>query len=470
MQADTIAAIATPWGSGGIGIIKISGLKARSIVAALFRTGKYPGPPAKINGAKKANLNFRNIHYGHIIDPGDQKVVDEVMLSVMPAPHTYTREDVVEINAHAGVAVMRQIMMLVLAHGARLATPGEFTIRAFMNGRVDLIRAEAVIDIINARTTGALNVARRHLLGDMTVAVQALRKQLIDLLTNIEADIEFGGDSETVYLDANRAEETLTAVSEKIQRLLEKHEQFSIVRDGLKLVIVGKPNVGKSSLLNAFINDERALVTEFPGTTRDLIRENLNIAGVPVVLTDTAGLHESEDPIEKMGIRKTWQDLEIADMVLFVVDGSRNLEPVDQRIFRKISPKPCLIVQNKADLPENDDFKKLPQQWYGQDRIKISALNRQGFEELQIAITQKIIAQWVPDNEDEIVPNLRQTQNLKRCFDAIQQASQNLKSEYSMDLCAIDLRDAVGALEESLGIKTGQDVIENIFNRFCIGK
>ena len=470
MQAETIAAIATPWGRGGIGIIKISGPQARPLAADLFIPGKFVVQSQMANGLKPDIPNCRNIQYGHIVDPLDKNVVDEVMLTVMPGPNTYTREDVVEINAHAGFAVLKQIMKLVLDHGARLAEPGEFTIRAFMNGRIDLIRAEAVIDIINARTLGALKIARRHLIGDMTDEVEALRSKLLDLLTNVEADIEFGADNDAVYLDLNSTRKAMAQVADKIKALLKKYDQLHIVRDGLKLAIVGKPNVGKSSLLNAFINDERALVTAFPGTTRDLIRENLNIAGIPVIITDTAGLHESDDPIEKLGIEKAWQDLALADMALFVVDGSREIDANDIHVFFKIGKKPCVIVQNKSDLSENEAFKIGPDEWSGYERVKVSALKRMGFEELQNVIAKIINQQWNPDRGEEIVPNLRQAENLKKCSNSIRNAIQNLQDEAFLDLCAIDIRDAINELEQMLGIKIGQDVIENIFNRFCVGK
>ena len=358
MQANTIAAIATPWGRGGIGIIKISGPKSLEIIGGLFRLGKHASDQ-KTHTADIFNIpNRREIHYGHIVDPHDHTAVDEVLVTVMPKPNTYTREDVVEINAHAGAAVLRKILKLVLDQEARLARPGEFTLRAFMNGRVDLIQAEAVIDVINARTTGAWKIARRHLTGEMTTNVHAMRSNLFELLADIEAEIEFGEELENAPITLEKADKLLLDVAAKIQTLLERYDDFHIVRDGLKLVIVGKPNVGKSSLMNALIQNERALVTELPGTTRDLIRESINIAGIPVILTDTAGLHKSEDPIEKLGIEKTWQDLADADMVLLLLDGSRELEEVDHRIYEKIQQKSCLIVQNKSDLPENECFIK----------------------------------------------------------------------------------------------------------------
>ncbi|MFZ0613622.1 MAG: tRNA uridine-5-carboxymethylaminomethyl(34) synthesis GTPase MnmE [Desulfobacterales bacterium] len=474
MNTDTIAAIATPSGVGGIGIIRISGPDALRIAANLFRAGpSNPYGDESGTGIRPGGpfLSHR-MYYGHVVDPVTGIPVDEVLLAVMRAPRSYTRQDVVEIQAHAGVAVLRRVLELVLRQGARMADPGEFTQRAFFNGRIDLTKAEAVIDVINARTQTALTIATQQAAGRLTRAVENIRSLLLELLVSIEAAIDFPDDVSEILSAGDLAAQLQHPVAALVTELMGRYEQGRIYRDGLKLVIVGRPNVGKSSLLNRFLERERSIVTAIPGTTRDFVEDSFQVQGVPVTVTDTAGLHDAADPIEKIGMSNTKRCLETADLILLVIDGSEELTGDDRRIFNICAGKPIIVAVNKIDLAgdRKDVATVLPVEWAAATTIEISALYGDGIEDLKAHIAAAAGAMPHDPQHHDAIPNLRHQQALEKCHHHVMTAIKGLRDHQTSELVAIDIREAVGCCDEILGRGVTPDILEQIFSRFCIGK
>ena len=388
MDRSTIAALATPVGSGGIGIIKISGDNALSIAASIFR--KSTPPPEALSdslrdpyGPPGSSFKSHRLYYGHVVDPESNRILDEVLLSVMMAPYTYTREDVVEINAHSGPVAIRGILELVLKKGARLAEPGEFTQRAYLNGRIDLTQAEAVIDIINAKTQKSLEIATAQVKGDMRECIEAIRGSMLEILTDIEAAIDFPEDVGDILEPSRTVEFVRRNIVEPLNDLVNLYDDAHVLRDGLKLVVVGRPNVGKSSLMNRLIKKDRAIVTPIPGTTRDLIEETINIRGIPVIISDTAGLHETTDPVEVIGISKAQECIDDSDLVLFMVDVSEPLTHEDDKIYETIQEKETILVLNKIDLVDEDFGFEMPDMWRRRHSVRTSALYNIGFTGLK---------------------------------------------------------------------------------------
>jgi tRNA modification GTPase len=410
------------------------------------------------------------LKYGHIIDPDTGRIVDEVMLSVMEAPRSYTREDVVEINAHGGRVALNTILELVLKHGARIAEPGEFTQRAFINGRIDLTQAEAVIDIINARTDKSLQVATAHIDGKLRQAVEQIREFLIEFLARTEAAIDFPDDVEEIAEPLGAASKIEARVIKPLHDLIQNHVGGKAFRDGLKIAVVGRPNVGKSSLLNCLVQKERAIVTSVPGTTRDMIEETLNIQGYPIILTDTAGLHDTDDLIETLGIEKTIENLDGADLVLFMIEANRPLNAEDEMIFERVHVKPFIIVINKIDLVNGDDLVKLPVIWAEKDCVHTSALYDRGIDRLKDQIIQTAFGKDPIDVEAAIVPNLRQKILMETGLEAAKVISSELVNGTPMELVAIHLQEAIDSLGQILGANVKVDLLDQIFRRFCIGK
>jgi tRNA modification GTPase len=472
---DTIAAIATPSGRGGIGIIKISGSKSFPIARSIFRPGDSKlsllSGDAKA-GSKSGQLEFEThrIYYGHIVDPDKGRLLDEVLVSAMKAPRTYTREDVVEINAHGGAVVLHAILKLVLRKGARFAEPGEFTKRAFLNGRIDLTQAEAVIDIINARTQKNLELATGQVTGRFRQMLVSIRSQLSDILTRVEAAIDFPEDVEELIEPGGTAKTVETEVVEPLKRLIRYYIDAHIFRDGLSVAIVGRPNVGKSSLLNQLVKKDRAIVTSIPGTTRDIIEETLNIEGIPVIVSDTAGVHETENPVEMIGIEKTIEHVHGSDLVLFLIEASRPLDAADHQIYAKINAKPVFVVLNKIDLVQNRADTAIPDKWTCVDRLRISALYDQGIDHLRDKIVKWAGGENPVDLAEAIVPNLRHKLLLEKTLGAAETITEELQKETSTELVAIHLKEAIDALGEITGDSTRVDVLDQIFSRFCVGK
>ncbi len=476
MEASTIAAIATPPGAGGIGIIKISGPKAIGIAGAIFyhRTN---GAAACDNIKNKdahsiSSFKTHRLYYGHIVNPDTRKVVDEVLLAVMKAPRSYTREDVVEIQAHSGPAALRAILALILRQGARIAEPGEFTKRAYLSGRIDLTQAEAVIDIINARTDAALQAATNQVTGKLKTAVEDIKNALTDLLVQIEAGIDFPEDVADILPAQQVAQKIRLLVLKPIEDLIERYRTEHVYRDGLNLVIIGKPNVGKSSLMNCLVQKDRAIVTANPGTTRDLIEEGLQIQGIPINIADTAGLHETDDPIETIGIRKARQSIESASLVLFIINAAETLTTNDHQIYDKYSDKNMILVINKMDLVEHDpSFQlKTPGHWNGIPQAQISALYATGIDGLKELIVKNAVGDIENILDHSIIPNLRHEQALEKSLLAVQTALTGLSQSLPAELLAIDIKGAIDQLDTIVGTKPSADILDRIFSKFCIGK
>jgi tRNA modification GTPase len=453
---DTIAAIATSIGQSGIGIIRISGSEAYPIIQQLFQ-------PAK----KVVDLQPYRLHYGHIVDPSIQEIIDEALVVFMPQPHSYTRQDVVEIQAHGGIVSLRHILELVLSRGARPAEAGEMTLRAFLNGRLDLAQAEAVLDIIEAKTDAALRVAAEQLGGSLSAQVAGVRTDLLDTLAFLEASIDFVEDEipfQDIILPLNR-------VSQSLEKLLASADNGIIYRQGVRAAIVGRPNVGKSSLLNALLRGERAIVTNIPGTTRDTLEETANVGGIPLVLVDTAGIRAAPvDEVERIGVERSQTALERADIALMVVDGSCELELEDREIAALVEGKPALLVINKTDLPAtqahtiSSDF--LPTT----PRVAISALTTVGIDTLESAIVNLVLGGKVTLADTPLVSNPRHKSLLQRALSHTLSAIEAQEAGLSPDLVSIDVREAVEALGEITGETVTEDLLDTIFGKFCIGK
>lgn len=475
MDNSTIAAIATPGGRGGIGIIKLSGPHAVSIAAKVFSPAdpnlKFScGQAASTKDYCRDSFQSHRLYLGHIIDPENQRIVDEVLLCVMKAPRSYTKEDVVEINAHGGRIALNAVLELVLKQGGRIAEPGEFTKRAFLNGRIDLTQAEAVIDVINARTEKSLQLAANQIKGQLKRSVEQIRGFLLELLSGIEAGIDFPDEVADILDSKTAASEIEARVIKPLKRLIHHHLDGNILREGLKVSVVGRPNVGKSSLLNRLLKKDRAIVTAIPGTTRDTIEETLDVKGFPIILADTAGLHDTNDPIEILGIEKTMKSIEDADMIVFMVEAHQVLTPDDFYIYSKIHAKRCVIAINKIDLLNGQSPNILPDSWKSKEFVEISALYDHGLENLKEKMIISGFGKDPIDFETAIVPNLRQKLLMQDSLKAAKTIRQGLKNGSPAELVAIDLQEAIDSLGQILGTDLKIDVLNQIFSRFCIGK
>ena len=471
MEYDTIAAIATPSGSGGIGIIKISGKDAFSIAEAIFQNSHASrGEDSSESEAPSFPLKSHRLYHGHIVNPGTGQVLDEVLLSAMKAPNTYTREDIIEINTHSGYIVMASILDLVLQRGARLAEPGEFTKRAYLSGRIDLTQAEAVIDIINSRTQKSLEIATSQIKGNLKKRIECIRGSLIDILTQIEAAIDFPEDVADV-IDAVSLRQILEKkIISELLDMVAQYENAHFLRDGLKMIVVGRPNVGKSSLMNRLIKNDRVIVTPIPGTTRDLIEETLNIRGIPVILADSAGLHETKDPVEVIGIEKTKGYIHTSDLILFMIDANDPFTIEDNIIYQTIGDKRLILVINKIDLVEDGFKTEIPETWDKIPSVEISALYGNGLSSLKDLIAKIVLGDHHLDVQSTIIPNLRQKIALEKSLELAVSASEEIRNGTSFDLIAIDIKETLDNLGEIIGADAKEDVIDQIFKRFCIGK
>ncbi len=457
-RGDTIAAISTPLGAGGIGIVRISGPQALTIARRLFRPKAKSGP-----------LLSHRFYLGEIFHPGDSRVLDEVLLVYMEQPKTYTREDVVEIQCHSGILVLQEILQAVLTCGARLAEPGEFTKRAFLNGRLDLTQAEAVIDLIQAKTRSSLDMANRQRSGRLSKEVRSAQEKIIDLLALLDAAIDFP-DEDLPELSREEIGRRIQEARGDLDALLRTYAEGKLYREGLAAVIVGRPNAGKSSLLNCLLKEERAIVTAIPGTTRDVIEETLNLAGVPLRLMDTAGLRPAQDAIEEEGVRRTRERLADADLVLWVVDGSEPLQTEDLDILSEVRGKKTILAVNKNDLPRAIAFEDLKEKIPEAPLISISCLRGSGMEELKEALRRVILEGKVESAGEVLLSNLRHKQAIQKARDALNQGLEALSDGLPPECIAIDLQDAQTALGEIVGSHTPEDILERIFNQFCIGK
>jgi tRNA modification GTPase len=468
-DGDTIVAIATPIGSGGIGIVRLSGEKAVAIAAVLFKTDSHPENSRATD--RLDNLSSHYLKHGYIWDPTSRKILDEVLLAVMRAPHSYTRQDVVEIQSHSGAVIMGRILELVLAHGARMARPGEFTRRAFLNGRIDLTQAEAIGDMIAARSEDALKLAVTHLTGHMKAAIGTIVEKLEALRVELEAGLEFADELESQDIDREKIAGTIRQeLMAPIEKLLKHYNEGYLIRDGVRLDIAGRPNVGKSSLLNYLVQKDRAIVTPVPGTTRDLIEEHLNIDGLPVLVTDTAGLHQTMDPVEMIGIQKTRESIEQADIVLFMIDGAEPFLAADELAFDHLEGKGVILVINKMDLIESERSVSIPEKYAGLPAIFISAKFGNGMTSLKNAIRDMVLGKISIDPQRSLVPNLRQKVGLESALNSLQNALAVLVNGGGEELLLIDFAMAQESLDQIIGNTVGPDILDGIFNKFCIGK
>jgi tRNA modification GTPase len=475
---DTIAAISTPIGEGGIGIVRMTGPEAAPILHRLF----IPGSTFDASNLQlpTSNLQPRTLHYGHIVDPADGQAVDEVLAVHIPAPRTFTRQDVVEIDGHGGIVALRRILALCLRHGARLAEPGEFTARAFLSGRLDLAQAEAVLDVVQAKTEKSLQAAVAQLAGRLSEQVRAVRATLVDVLAYLEASIDFAED-EIPPQDIGPA---LSQAGERLVELLSSADRGIIYRQGVRAAIVGRPNVGKSSLLNCLLRASRAIVTDIPGTTRDTLEETLNLQGVPVILVDTAGIVDrTADPIERLGIERSRSALAQADLALLILDASQPLTAADRDIAALVGAKPAIAVLNKIDLlptnfqpfgfaqgrPPTSNLQSIlnTRDWRA---VPISALTGAGLEMLEEAIVETVFSGQVIAAEAPLVTSPRHKEALHRALDHIEAALAARQADLSPDLIAIDVAAGVNALGEVTGQTASEDLVETIFSNFCIGK
>ncbi|NMB12912.1 MAG: tRNA uridine-5-carboxymethylaminomethyl(34) synthesis GTPase MnmE [Firmicutes bacterium] len=456
---DTIAAIATPLGEGGIGIVRVSGTEAISLVDQAFVSPK---------GRNLASSRNWSLNYGWILDGAGEKI-DEVIVSVMRAPSSYTRENVVEINCHGGLIPLQGVLERVLELGARLAEPGEFTKRAFLHGRLDLSQAEAVIDVIRAKTDRSHRLAVRQLEGGLSEAIRHMRQDLIGLLAAIEAGIDY--PDEVGDIEPEAAMEIIEGVEQRIGEMLVTADTGRILREGIDTAIVGRPNVGKSSLLNLLVRGNRAIVTEIPGTTRDVIEEIVNIGGFPFVVRDTAGIRHTEDVIEKIGVERAIALMEGADLVLCVVDGSSRLEEEDVSLLEQVRGKTAVLVANKSDLGLAVTEAEYRQWLPNTPIVTISALTGQGLAELEEVLVAQMIQGGIDLTGDSlVVTRARHKQALKEAKASLGEACRTLNQGLPMDLVAVDIRGAAESLGEVTGDTVRDEVINRIFADFCIGK
>ncbi|MBS4212398.1 MULTISPECIES: tRNA uridine-5-carboxymethylaminomethyl(34) synthesis GTPase MnmE [Neobacillus] len=461
MEFDTIAAISTPMGEGAIAIVRLSGNEAVPIADKLFRS---------VSGKKLAEMSSHTIHYGHIIDPKSGQVAEEVMISLMKGPKTFTKEDVVEINCHGGLVSVNRVLQLVLNGGARLAEPGEFTKRAFLNGRIDLSQAEAVIDLIRAKTDRAMNVALGQMEGRLSKLIRRLRQEILEILAHIEVNIDY-----PEYDDVEEMTHTMLLpkahyVREELNKLLQTSQQGKILREGLSTVIVGRPNVGKSSLLNSLVQENKAIVTDIPGTTRDVIEEYVNVRGVPLRLLDTAGIRETEDIVERIGVERSRQVLKEADLILLVLNYSDQLTKEDENLFEAVNGMDVIVIVNKTDLPQQIDMDRVKELAKDHKVVTTSLLEDRGVDELEEAISALFFAGSIEAKDATYVSNTRHIALLNQSSRAIEEAIEGVEIGTPIDIVQIDLTRTWELLGEIIGDSVHESLIDQLFSQFCLGK
>ena len=468
---DTIAAISTPIGYGGIGVVRVSGPDAKKIARKIFRCFENKRPEGDNQFSSTGNLPFlpRRMYYGQVLSPDQEQILDEALLVYMAAPFSYTTEDVIEIQAHAGAVTLKAILEAVLFCGARLAEPGEFTRRAFTGGRIDLSQAEAVIDVIHAKTETALKLVSRQLEGAVGETAKRIKNKILDLYSMVEADIEFPDEMVGEREQAGSYVDDAAEIEKLLERLLESYRKGHLLREGMRMILVGSVNVGKSSLMNRFLDKERAIVTEYPGTTRDSIEENLDILGLPVVLIDTAGWRKTRDPVERMGIDRTKKLTEEADLVLFMVDAGKGITPEDRDVYELIQKKAKILVVNKKDLITSKKRFRLPPEWKFFDIRQTSVKYEKGIEALKEAL-YRFGTEGAGISETQIVPNIRQKKLFEEAHKAIGNAKNAMEEGQSAELFVIELQVAMDALDQVTGESVGTEVLDAVFSRFCIGK
>ena len=457
LELDTITAISTPVGEGAISIVRLSGEEAISVADKLF------------HGKNLAEVDSHTIHYGKMIDPSSDTIADEVMVSVMKAPRTFTCEDVVEINCHGGHVAVQRILQMVLDEGVRLAEPGEFTKRAFLNGRIDLSQAEAVMDVIQSKTAEAMDVALHQLDGKLSRLITTLRQELIETIAHVEVNIDYPEYDDVEEMSHEMMDEKTAYVMEEIDKLLQVAAQGKILREGIKTAIVGRPNVGKSSLMNSLVQEEKAIVTDIPGTTRDTIEEYVNVRGIPLHLIDTAGIRETDDIVEKIGVERSHEVLKQADLVLFMLNHNEVLNEDDKKIFELLDDMNYIVIVNKVDLEGNLDIDEVKALAKG-SVITTSLVQDQGIDELEKALTDIFFQEELMSENNTLVSNARHIQLLKQAKTSLTEARGALELDMPLDMVQIDVTRTWELLGEIIGDTASESLIDQLFSQFCLGK
>lgn len=461
MEFDTIAAISTPMGEGAIAIVRLSGDQAIAIADKLFKG---------MGGKRLKTVSSHTIHYGQIIDPKTEQVAEEVMVSVMKGPKTFTKEDVVEINCHGGIVSVNRVLQLLLMNGARLAEPGEFTKRAFLNGRIDLSQAEAVMDLIRAKTDRAMNLALGQMEGRLSKLIRKLRQEILETLAHVEVNIDYPEYDDVEEMSHRMLLEKGTYVKEEIDKLLRTSQQGKILRDGLSTVIVGRPNVGKSSLLNSLVHENKAIVTDIPGTTRDVIEEYVNVRGVPLRLLDTAGIRETEDIVERIGVERSRQVLKEADLILLVLNYSEQFTSEDENLFKAVEGMDVIVIVNKTDLPQVIDMDQVQELSKNHMLVTTSLLEDKGVDELEEAIASLFFEGSIEAGDLTYVSNTRHIALLNQALHSIEEAIQAVEMGTPIDIVQIDLTRTWELLGEIIGDSVHESLIDQLFSQFCLGK
>ena len=459
MDFDTITSISTPMGEGAIGIVRLSGPQAIEIGDILYKGKK-----------KLSEVETHTINYGHIIDPETNETVEEVMVSVLRAPKTFTREDIIEINCHGGILTINRILELTMTYGARMAEPGEYTKRAFLNGRIDLSQAEAVMDVIRSKTDRASKVAMNQIEGRLSDLIKKQRQSILEILAQVEVNIDYPEYDDVEDATTDFLLEQSKRIKEEINQLLETGAQGKIMREGLSTVIVGRPNVGKSSMLNNLIQDNKAIVTEVAGTTRDVLEEYVNVRGVPLRLVDTAGIRDTEDIVEKIGVERSRKALSEADLILFVLNNNEPLTEDDQTLFEVIKNEDVIVIINKTDLEQRLDVSELREMIGDMPLIQTSMLKQEGIDELEIQIKDLFFGGEVQNQDMTYVSNSRHISLLKQARQSIQDAIDAAESGIPMDMVQIDLTRTWEILGEIIGESASDELIDQLFSQFCLGK
>lgn len=459
MDLDTITSISTPMGEGAIGIVRLSGPQAVEIADKLYK-GKH-----LLNDVPSHTIN-----YGHIIDPESKEVIEEVMVSVLRAPKTFTREDIIEINCHGGILTINRVLELTMTYGARMAEPGEFTKRAFLNGRIDLSQAEAVMDFIRSKTDRASKVAMNQIEGRLSDLIKKKRQSILEILAQVEVNIDYPEYDDVEDATTEFLLEQSKEIKQEINRLLDTGAQGKIMREGLSTVIVGKPNVGKSSMLNNLIQDNKAIVTEVAGTTRDVLEEYVNVRGVPLRLVDTAGIRETEDIVEKIGVERSRKALSQADLILFVLNNNEALTQEDYTLYEVVKNEDVIVIVNKMDLEQNIDINEVKDMIGDTPLIQTSMLKQEGIDELEIQIRDLFFGGEVQNQDMTYVSNSRHISLLKQARQTIQDAIDAAESGVPMDMVQIDLTRTWEILGEIIGETASDELIDQLFSQFCLGK
>lgn len=458
MVSDTIAAVSTPLGEGGLAVIRISGPEAVEVADRVFRSR-----------TSLKDVPSHTVHYGHIHNPETGERVDEVLVTVMRAPRSFTKEDVVEVSCHGGIVSVRKVLGLILAHGARLAEPGEFTKRAFLNGRIDLSQAEAVIDLIRSKSDRAHAVALKQAEGALSRHIRALRQRLVELMAHIEVNIDYP-EHDVEELTQAYIRERCDAAIEDIERLLKSSREGKILREGIITAIVGKPNVGKSSLLNMLSRENKAIVTDIPGTTRDVIEEFVTLNGIPLRLLDTAGIRETTDVVERIGVEKSRAALAEADLVLLVVNYSEPLSEEELRLMDQLGDRNVIVVVNKTDLPRRIDFEPVYARFRRDRVILMSVKEQEGLDRLEQAISDLFFEGKLEGDDAAYVSNVRHIDLLEKAKRSLEEARAGADAGLPIDMIQIDIHNAWERLGEIVGEAVGESLVDQIFSQFCLGK